>query len=937
MNLKTYVLYFFTMLFLLPGMQAQEWVHIFEEPTEDFTATFSAISPDGGVVVANTHLEEDSLFLAKFDASGAMVWENKIYRSEVSYSTNPIGCGGIYFNPDGSMDLLNNGTIPSLAPSYSIISIDENGEERSRNAMVGSAHLMRTLRLDNGDFLVTRSPGGGWSQIAPDGTLVWENGPAGAVAVNFTNTIARADNGHLLMFVNGFFGSGINGIILHTNELGELLEVYNMPYQCSTQSIAKGVDGHFMAVGSNDSLFFVKMALDGTVLNEVVLDEMSTLVSRDIVALPDGYLVAGSKDGQATIWRLDINGNVISEQIMLPGFQSLFTSLTVEEGNYTVYGSGSVKPFGTSEADVFVLKLNLFPLNSHGIINGTVRLDPEGDCLPDLSEDGINKMVVAAVSTTDTYYALTDTGGTYTFVLDTGDYLIQPAINYPYLENCGTAQFLTIAGGDIQTADFWEKELYDCPLMLVNLSSSRMRRCNENYYAVNYCNLGTAPAFDSYVEIVLDTNLVLLSSSIPLSSSAGDTLIFALGDLGIGDCGSFSLTVEMDSCLALQLGQSICSSVQIYPDSLCSDPANWNGASMEVGAICEGDSIRMFVTNSGTAPSSTVMDYIITEDNVILMQGGEIFNQLDTTWFAGEANGQTWRATSDQEPNHPGFSSPNIVVEGCGVNGVDPTSLGVLSSLPMDDADFSFDIECNPVIGSHDPNEKEAFPTGVDEEHFIAQNIDIEYTLRFQNTGNDTAFLVVLRDTLPEVLNAASIQMGGSSHSYTWTLEGQGELVIRFENILLVDSTTNEPASNGWVKFRIAQEENLAIGTRIENSVAIYFDFNEPIITNTAFHTVGEDFLEIKIINEVSQVPVGHGELFVYPNPSFGSVIFALPVEAPANAQFILYNQMGRVVERQTFDEKQLLFNRGALSSGVYFYRVEMGDAYFYSGKVILK
>jgi len=58
-------------------------------------------------------------------------------------------------------------------------------------------------------------------------------------------------------------------------------------------------------------------------------------------------------------------------------------------------------------------------------------------------------------------------------------------------------------------------------------------------------------------------------------------------------------------------------------------------------------------------------------------------------------------------------------------------------------------------------------------------------------------------------------------------------LVFHFENILLPDSTVNEPASHGFVQFRINQLTDNPIGTVIENTADIYFDLNKAIVTNT--------------------------------------------------------------------------------------------------------
>ncbi|MBK6831758.1 MAG: hypothetical protein IPG92_13905 [Flavobacteriales bacterium] len=103
--------------------------------------------------------------------------------------------------------------------------------------------------------------------------------------------------------------------------------------------------------------------------------------------------------------------------------------------------------------------------------------------------------------------------------------------------------------------------------------------------------------------------------------------------------------------------------------------------------------------------------------------------------------------------------------------------------------------------------------------------------MRFQNTGTDTAFPIVITDTLPQYLDPATIRMGAGSHGFSWSLSGQGTLRWVFPNILLPDSNVNEPRSHGFVSFRIRPYQPLLPGTTIENIANIYFDFNPPVIT----------------------------------------------------------------------------------------------------------
>ncbi|MBK6831768.1 MAG: hypothetical protein IPG92_13955 [Flavobacteriales bacterium] len=108
------------------------------------------------------------------------------------------------------------------------------------------------------------------------------------------------------------------------------------------------------------------------------------------------------------------------------------------------------------------------------------------------------------------------------------------------------------------------------------------------------------------------------------------------------------------------------------------------------------------------------------------------------------------------------------------------------------------------VTASYDPNDKQArTSTGGSEVYFIDQDEWIDYVIRFQNTGTDTAFHVVITDTLPATLDPSTIALGATSHAFNWNLTGHGILRFNFPNILLPDSNVNEPRSHGFVGFRV--------------------------------------------------------------------------------------------------------------------------------------
>ena len=153
---------------------------------------------------------------------------------------------------------------------------------------------------------------------------------------------------------------------------------------------------------------------------------------------------------------------------------------------------------------------------------------------------------------------------------------------------------------------------------------------------------------------------------------------------------------------------------------------------------------------------------------------------------------------------------------------------------------------------SYDPNDKQVFPNGYDEPHFILNETELEYLVRFQNTGNAAATNVLVTDTIDENLDLETFQLMANSHSVMTTIRPEERVIeFFFENIMLPDSTTNEPESHGLVSYFITPYPDLAPGTVLNNTGNIYFDNNPPIITNTTWNTIFECTDELATIEPI--------------------------------------------------------------------------------------
>ncbi|MCB0707710.1 MAG: hypothetical protein KDC34_20485, partial [Saprospiraceae bacterium] len=147
-----------------------------------------------------------------------------------------------------------------------------------------------------------------------------------------------------------------------------------------------------------------------------------------------------------------------------------------------------------------------------------------------------------------------------------------------------------------------------------------------------------------------------------------------------------------------------------------------------------------------------------------------------------------------------------------------------------------------PLSCSFDPNDKLVYPNRApDPLHPILINDTLEYTIRFQNTGNIPATDVKLVDVLDPWLDWNSFRILGARHEYEVSLNlNTGTLQVLFSNIMLPDSTSDFLGSQGAFEFSIELKEDAPIGTLIENTADIFFDLNPAVVTNTTTSTLVE-------------------------------------------------------------------------------------------------
>jgi uncharacterized repeat protein (TIGR01451 family) len=216
------------------------------------------------------------------------------------------------------------------------------------------------------------------------------------------------------------------------------------------------------------------------------------------------------------------------------------------------------------------------------------------------------------------------------------------------------------------------------------------------------------------------------------------------------------------------------------------------------------------------------------------------------------------------------------------------------------------------LVDSYDPNDKTVL-----QETFLNDDTQnyLRYIVRFQNTGSAEAVNVRITDQLDQNLDWSTFRPVSSSHNYSAHLNESGLVTFNFDNINLPDSTTNEPASHGFVTYEVKLKSGLTVNEDVYNTANIYFDFNAPIVTNT----VMTDLVNLLGVGDHSL-----SSFVLYPNPA--SHIVNIDTQLQGGLFVTVFDIHGKLV-LETAGENQAMFDVSMLSKGMYFVKVVSGNA----------
>ncbi len=224
----------------------------------------------------------------------------------------------------------------------------------------------------------------------------------------------------------------------------------------------------------------------------------------------------------------------------------------------------------------------------------------------------------------------------------------------------------------------------------------------------------------------------------------------------------------------------------------------------------------------------------------------------------------------------------NSPMETPAVNGGDvlsytATANGLHTDETPDDNTFALS---QTVFNSFDPNDKTCLEGTTINPSMIGQYV--HYKIRFENTGTFAATNIVVKDMIDTTkFDLASLQMTDASHSCVTRITNPNKVEFIFENINLPFDDAN---NDGYLVFKIKTKSTLVTGSTISNLANIYFDYNFPIVTNTAtstFQTLYNDTFEFD------------NYFTIYPNPVKDILNLTSKQDTEANS-LMIYNLLGQ-------------------------------------------
>lgn len=329
------------------------------------------------------------------------------------------------------------------------------------------------------------------------------------------------------------------------------------------------------------------------------------------------------------------------------------------------------------------------------------------------------------------------------------------------------------------------------------------------------------------------------------------------------------------------------------------------------------------VSNLGTENAEDVHAQVVLPDEAYLLSSDLEFNSPSAKTYVWQLGKLA-----------PGSVKTIHLVDSIGLNATTGQSLILLANtyasgndLNEENNSVSEEVE---IVGAIDPNDILVSPKGDGPEGYIHKNQFLTYTIRFENVGTYKATYVFLENQIPSGLDLNTFEIISSGHPYTYSIAENGHLRVAYRYIDLPPAMLDSIGAHGYFKYKIKPKNTISEGFQIENNAKIFFDFEDPIVTNTVLNT-------IKFTGK-SNVK----SLKIYPNPATDIITFS--IEADYNmltepqliSYWVILNTAGKILFSGREEQvPSLQVQVGHLPKGIYFIRASNRSGKTYSGKLL--
>ncbi len=736
--------------------------------------------------------------------------------------------------------LTSRGEFPNRSAFISIINVetDKKGNITILTNSIGNIHSQDSLiSINKGSHIITYSKEGNFKYISYTGAEAhgWE----------FSNLYKdKHDN----TYCTAGYSTRISKIDNEGNSIWSLIFV-GMPNTGDANSLYVANNGMFTDIYGT-SYLLLSLVFPPLLFPYVETDTLSLTIGNKVYNRYSGELHRNYQ----VLLKISSTGQVEWSRLELYPSNSLAGQHNAhihvnDKGNITYKFQSTLSPhFFTHTTDSTYIAVEQYWKE------GKAFAEKGNNCSFDDTDIGFPSVLIKR---NDGRIGISNKEGNYSLgFVDNGFYSITPQLinsallNYSYVYDlCDSTKEISFINGEVvQNIDFGYK-VNPCSYLTIDITNKQRRRCFMSSTTVEYKNQGFADAQNVEVKVEYPDYIFPVSSSPAWTRKEGNTYFFNVGSLTAGNSAKIVFQDSVVCGIEEIRGLTQCLKATISPANTCEDWTDTENK-YEISGRCVGGGMARYTIKNLTNIATDSIPYrlyanskVFAERNTLLPANGEVEIEVFT-------NGMTMRMELFPQ-NHDPISA---FVEGCQVTipyktkAENPNPVVSVApvresgiALPQNDGGERSETSCSEILDSYDPNDKQVVPFGLTNQNLIEKTTELDYTIRFQNTGTIEAVNIVVLDTLSEFLDIETIRLGMVSHDYKLLIDGDADTrILRFEfdNINLPDSNTNEPASHGFIKFKIKQKANNAIGTIIKNRAAIYFDFNSPIITNTISNKV---------------------------------------------------------------------------------------------------